>query len=229
MGQEHVGARKRRLPRHRHVLRRARDLGLLRSASRSRRSGRRCRSTANGLWFLGLAISLYPVIILGSPGDLTEPLLAVLRLVETLSLVWIVPYVARSIRDLRRDLRRAERRPDLRGRPLDHLIGAPGDLVGQSRRCQQQEHDGSARRDPRDSRDRGAVASPLGTCGHARRRAEWRGTRTVHRLDCQLAIVVAFFGVTSQSRRETHEGRGGSSRCRGCWCSLRSDSCSHPC
>jgi O-antigen ligase len=53
------------------------------------------------LWFGALAISLYPVIILSGAGELTEPLLAVLRLLETLSLVWIVPYVARNVRDLR--------------------------------------------------------------------------------------------------------------------------------
>ena len=53
------------------------------------------------LWFIGLAISLYPVIILTGAGALTEPMLAVLRLFETLSLVWIVPYVARTVKDLR--------------------------------------------------------------------------------------------------------------------------------
>ena len=52
------------------------------------------------LWFVGLAISLYPVIILSSPAGLTEPLLAVLRLLQTVSLVWIVPYVARTIETL---------------------------------------------------------------------------------------------------------------------------------
>jgi O-antigen ligase len=69
---------------------------------RRREPGRRSADVGQrqmSLWLLGLAISLFPVAVV-APGDIAEPLLAVLRLVETLSLVWIVPFVVRRLRDL---------------------------------------------------------------------------------------------------------------------------------
>jgi O-antigen ligase len=51
------------------------------------------------LWLMALGASLYPVVVLGW-GDFSDPLIAWLRLVQTFSLVWLVPYALRKDGDL---------------------------------------------------------------------------------------------------------------------------------
>ena len=160
------------------------------------------------LWFLGLAISLYPVIILGSPGDLTEPLLAVLRLVETLSLVWIVPYVARSFRDLRvifgvlsavltYEVGRSIISSGLSGTLSDSLEGANNKNAMGLLAAVLVILAIVAPLLPRSGR---AVMLVVGLSGVVL-------ARSIGSI-AALAIVVAFFGVTSQSRaRDTRRAR----------------------
>ena len=160
------------------------------------------------LWFLGVAISLYPVIILGSPGDLTEPLLAVLRLVETLSLVWIVPYVARSIRDLRvifgvlsavltYEVGRSIISSGLSGTLSDSLEGANNKNTMGLLAAVLVILAIAAPLLPRSGR---AVMLVVGLSGVVL-------ARSIGSI-AALAIVVAFFGVTSQSRaRDTRRAR----------------------
>ena len=172
-----------RLACHRHLLRGAGDLADLRSSSRARRWRRRRRSTTDGPLVLrprDLALSRHHPQSTQHSHRTGARRAAALRDLES--------GLDRSVRRahhprLPRDLRCAERSPHVRSRPLAHLVRTRRGPVEQSRRRQQQEHDGSARRDHRHPRDRGPVASPLGPCRDDRRRTGWAGVLAVHRLD----------------------------------------------
>ena len=73
-----------------------------------------------GIWLATLGISLYPVLV-SSLGLSTTPLIAWLRLVQTISLLWLIPYAVRTVEDVEFTLGvvalATTRR--LAGRPLD--------------------------------------------------------------------------------------------------------------
>jgi O-antigen ligase len=52
-----------------------------------------------GIWLAALGISLYPVLV-SSLGLSTTPLIAWLRLVQTISLLWLIPYAIRTVEDV---------------------------------------------------------------------------------------------------------------------------------
>jgi O-antigen ligase len=51
-----------------------------------------------GVWLVALGVSLYPVLV-SSFGEVTTPLVAWLRLVQTVSLVWLIPYAISTVAD----------------------------------------------------------------------------------------------------------------------------------
>src|SRR4029079_8397389 len=58
-------------------------------------SARRIGQSQLAWWLVALGVSLFPVAV-QSLGDVTDPLVAWLRLVQTFTLVWLVPYAARD-------------------------------------------------------------------------------------------------------------------------------------
>ena len=54
---------------------------------------------AIGLWLIAVGVSLYPLAV-HAPGSATSAVVEWLRLVQTLSLVWLVPYALRKLHDL---------------------------------------------------------------------------------------------------------------------------------
>jgi O-antigen ligase len=58
-------------------------------------SSRRIGQPQLAWWLAALGVSLFPIAV-QSLGDVTDPLVAWLRLVQTFSLVWLVPYAARD-------------------------------------------------------------------------------------------------------------------------------------
>lgn len=64
-------------------------------AADGRASTRRIGQTQLSWWLIALGISLVPIAA-QSLGDVTDPMVAWLRLVQTFSLVWLVPYATRD-------------------------------------------------------------------------------------------------------------------------------------
>ena len=58
---------------------------------------RRVGQVQIALWLIAIGVSLIPLVV--RRGDTTESLVAWLRLVQTLSLIWLVPYAARRMAD----------------------------------------------------------------------------------------------------------------------------------
>ena len=105
-------------------------------AADGRASVRRIGQPQLAWWLIALGISLFPIAV-QSLGDATDPLVAWLRLVQTFSLLWLVPYAARDNDDhewvfgavelaLFVEITRSVGDAVLRGDFADRLAGANG-------------------------------------------------------------------------------------------------------
>ena len=116
-------------------------------AADGRASVRRIGQPQLAWWLIALGISLFPIAV-QSLGDATDPLVAWLRLVQTFSLVWLVPYAVRDHDDNEWVLGAVELALFARDRPLGRRRPAPWELRGSAGGRERPQHHRTPRRPP---------------------------------------------------------------------------------